>query len=273
MSQMEGQMARSKGRTVGTGKIWYQSFVHPVQQAPYIKRLQAMLDSLASPGIRFEVQGLDPPDHAFHTLSEFRCAGQVIRNAVRAEQEGYDAFVMGHFQEPGLIELRSAVDIPVISLGEANMLAALSLGHRFGLVTVDPVFLPWHDRQVRAAGLGERCAGIKAITMDVAGFMKAFTDKRAYAAVRAQFVKQVKPLVEQGAEVIIPAGGLPMMLFANERPFLIDGAPVLQGIAVVAKAAEMALALKDISGVSISRRGTYAKAPPASIDEFVAKLR
>jgi len=73
--------------------------------------------------------------------------------------------------------------------------------------------------------------------------------------------------------VIIPAGGLPMMLFANERPFLIDGAPVLQGIAVVAKAAEMALALKDISGVSISRRGTYAKAPPASIDEFVAKLR
>jgi allantoin racemase len=271
MSQMEGRMG--KGRTHGKEKkIWYQSFVHPVQQAPYVKRLQAMLDSLASPGIRFEVRGLDPPDHAFHTLSEFRCAGQVIRNAVRAENEGYDAFVMGHFQEPGLIELRSAVDIPVVSLGEANMLAALSLGHRFGLVTVDPVFLPWHDRQVRAAGLGERCAGIKAITVDVAGFMNAFTDKRAYAAVRTQFVKQVRPLVDQGAEVIIPAGGLPMMLFANERPFLIDGAPVLQGIAVVAKAAEMALALKDISGVSISRRGTYARAPQASIDEFLARL-
>ena len=41
------------------------------------------------------------------------------------------------------------------------MLAALSLGHRFGLVTVDPVFLPWHDRQVRAAGLAERCAGTR----------------------------------------------------------------------------------------------------------------
>jgi Asp/Glu/hydantoin racemase len=218
------------------------------------------------------VQGLDPPDHAFHTLSEFRCATQVIGNAVRAEKEGYDAFVMGHFQEPGLLELRSAVDIPVVSLGEANMLAALSLGHRFGLVTVDPVFLPWHDRQVRAAGLAERCAGIRAITMNVAGFMKAYTDKRAYARVRADFVKQVKPLVEAGAEVIIPAGGLAMMLFANERPFLIDGAPVLNGIAVVAKAAEMALALRDISGVSISRRGTYAKASQASIEGFLAGL-
>jgi Asp/Glu/hydantoin racemase len=254
-------------------RIWYQSFVHPVQQAPYMKRLQAMLDSLASPGIRFVVQGLDPPDHAFSNLTEFRCATQVVRNAVHAEKEGYDAFVLGHFQEPGLLEVRGAVDFPVVSLGEANMLTALSLGHRFGLVTIDPVFLPWHDRQVRGMGLAERCAGVKALQMDVAGFMKAFTDKDAYAQVRADFVQQVKPLVEGGAEVIIPAGGLPMMLFANERPFLIEGAPVLPGIAVVAKAAEKALALKDIGGVSISRRGTYAKAPQAAIDEFVARLR
>jgi Asp/Glu/hydantoin racemase len=262
-----------EGQVSGDKRIWYQSFVHPVQQAAYMKRLQAMLDSLASPGIRFVVQGLDPPDHAFHTLSELRCGGQVIANALLAEKQGYGAFVMGHFQEPGLIELRTVVELPVVSLGEASMLAALSLGHRFGLVTVDPVFLPWHDRQVRAMGLAERCAGIKAIQMNVAGFMKAFTDKRAYAAVRSQFVTQVKPLVEQGAEVIIPAGGLAMMLFAQERPFLIDGAPVLPGIAVVAKAAEMALALKDGTGLSISRRGTYAKAPQASIDEFLASRR
>lgn len=264
---MKGQMA--KGRTSRREKkVWYQSFVHPVQQAPYTKRLQATLDAIASPGIRFEVKGLDPPLEDFDALSELRCGGQMIRNALQAEKQGYDAFVLGHFQEPALVELRSAVDIPVVSLGESNMLAALSLGHRFGLVTVDPVFLPWHDRQVRAAGLGERCAGIEAITMNVAGFMKAYTDKRAYARVRADFAKQVRPLVEAGAEVIIAAGGLAQMLFARERPFLIDGAPVLNGIAVVAKAAEMALALKDISGVSISRRGTYAKAAAASINAF-----
>ena len=86
-------------------------------------------------------------------------------------------------------------------------------------------------------------------------------------------MKQVRPLVEKGAEVIIAAGGLAQMLFAQERPFLIDGAPVLPVIAVVAKAAEMALALKDIGGVSISRRGTYAKAPQASIDEFLTRLK
>lgn len=256
--------------TRGKARIWYQSFVHPVGQAPYIDRLQAMLDEVAAPGMRFEVHGLDPPVHAFHALTELRCAGQVIRNALQAEQSGYDAFVLGHFQEPGLLELRSAVDIPVISLGEANLLAALSLGHRFGLVTVDPVFIPWHDRQVRSHGLAERYVGTRTLKMNLRAFMKAFTDRRAYAAVRAQFVQQVKPLIADGAEVIIPAGGLPMMLFAREAPFVVDDAPVLNGIVVVAKAAEMALALKDITKVAVSRRSTYAKAPPASIAEFLA---
>ena len=109
-------------------RLWYQSFVHPVEQAPYIKRLQALLDASASPGVKFEVHGLDPPDHLFHPLTEFRCAAQAIRNALEAERAGYDGFVVGHFQEPGLLEMRGTLDIPVVGLGEANLLAALSWG-------------------------------------------------------------------------------------------------------------------------------------------------
>ena len=87
-------------------RLWYQSFVHPTEQA--------LLDAAAGPGVRFEVHGLDPPDHLFHPLTEFRCAAQTIRNALDAERAGYDAFVIGHFQEPGLLEIRGAVDIPVV---------------------------------------------------------------------------------------------------------------------------------------------------------------
>ena len=265
-------MAKGKGSArPGRGKIWYQSFVHPVEQAPYIDRLQGMLNEVAAHS-RFEVHGLDPPDHSFHPLTEFRCASQVIGNALKAEKEGYDAFVLGHFQEPGLLEIRGAVDIPVIGLGEANMLAALTLGQSFGLVTIDPIFIPWHERQVRSAGLTDRYAGTRALKMNLPSFMQAFTDKQAYAGVRADFVKQVSPLIQAGAEVIVPAGGLPMLLFARERPFVIEGAPVLNGIAVVAKAAEMALALKDITKVFVSRRATYARARQTSIDEFLATL-
>lgn len=63
---------------------------------------------------------------------------------------------------------------------------------RFGLVTIDPIFVPWHDRQVRMHGLGERYAGTVALKMNLPGFMKAFTDEMAYAQVQAQFMAQVK---------------------------------------------------------------------------------
>jgi Asp/Glu/hydantoin racemase len=249
-------------------RLWYQSFVHPVAQAPYIERLQRRLDEVAASGVRFEVHGLDPPDQHFHPLTEFRCAAQAIRNALEAERAGYDGFVIGHFQEPGLLEIRGALDIPVVGLGEAALLAALSMGRRLGLITIDPVFIEWHERQVRAHGLAERVAGVRAIQMDLPGFMRAFTDEAAYAAARGSFIEQVRPLVAAGAEVVIPAGGLPMLLFARERPFVIDDALILNGIPVVAKAAEMALALKRLTGAVVSRRGTYAKASPECIAAY-----
>ncbi len=250
-------------------RIWYQSFVHPTRQAPYIQRLQALLDKVGGPDVRFEVQGLEAPVQFFDALTEFRCAGQVIQNALAAEKAGYEAFLLGHFQEPGLLEIRTAVDIPVVSLGESNLLAALSMGHRFGLVTVDPIFIPWHDRQVRGHGFNERYVGTTSLKMDLPMFMKAFTEEEAYRAVRAEFAEQVKPLIARGAEVIIPSGGLPMLLFARESPFVIDGALVANGIVVAAKAAEMALALRAHTGAFVSRHGTYAKASEGSIREFL----
>jgi Asp/Glu/hydantoin racemase len=253
-------------------RVWYQSFVHPTEQAPYIERLQGFLNSAAAPGTVFEVHGLDPPDRHFHPLTEFRCAAQVIRHALEAERAGYDAFVIGHFQEPGLLEMRGVLDIPVIGLGEANLLTALSMGGKLGLVTIDPVFISWHERQVMAHGLDQRVVGVRAINADLPGFMQAFTDDTSYTQVRQNFVDQVRPLVEQGAEVIIPAGGLPMLLFSREHPFLIDDALVLNGIAVVAKAAEMAVALKRLTGAVVSRRGAYAKASSLCVEEFLREL-
>lgn len=259
------------GTPSSSSTLWYQSFVHPVEQAPYIDRLQGQLDSVAGSDFRFEVHGLDPPDHLFHPLTEFRCAAQTIRNALQAERDGYAAFVIGHFQEPGLREIRGAVDIPVIGLGEANLLAALGMGHRLGLVTIDPVFVEWHERQIRAYGLERRVAGVRAIHADLSDFMHAFTEEESYAKVRAEFVEQVRPLVAAGAEVIVPAGGLPMLLFARECPFVVDGAIVLNGIAVVAKAAEMALSLYRLTGSIVSRRSTYAKASTECVEEFLSR--
>lgn len=48
-------------------------------------------------------------------MVEFRCAREMICNAIQAEREGYDAFIVGHFQNAGPYEARAAVDTPVIN--------------------------------------------------------------------------------------------------------------------------------------------------------------
>ena len=254
-------------------RIWYQSFVDPAGQAPYMELLRARLAKVAAPGVGFEVAGLVPPDRHFHAITEFRCAAGTIRSALAAEQAGFDAFVVGHFQEPGLVECKGAVDIPVIGLGEATMLQACALGRRFGLVTISPAFIGWHEDQVRRHGLESRCAGVAAIETDLGRFMAAFTDPAARAALRDDVLRRMRPLKECGAEVLIPAGGLPMLLLAEEAPLDVDGALVLEGIATVAKAAEMAVALRRVAGTGVSRAGLYAKASAGAVEDFLGDTR
>jgi hypothetical protein len=46
---------------------------------------------------------------------------------------------------------------------------------------------------------------------------------------------------------------------------------VLNGIAVVAKAAEMTLALHRLTGSVVSRRSTYAKASASCVEEYLGR--
>lgn len=252
----------------GPSRIWYQSFVDLDEQRPYIGRLREHLGSVADAGFSYEVVGISPPDRHFHPITEFRIAGQVIRNALEAGRQGYEAFIVGHFQEPGLNECKGTVDIPMVGLGEAAMLYALTLGRKIGLITINPIFIPWHEDQITRYGLGQRVVGVRAMNTDVDDYMRAFEDPQAYDGVREQFREQAEPLLEMGVEVLIPAGGLPMLLFSKEKDFTLGGAPVLNGITVAAKAAEMAVKLARLDGTSVSRRSWFSKASSEAIQEF-----
>ena len=137
-------------------RIWYQSFIDVEAQAPYFRRLRAYVDSVKSASTTVDIHGMTPPDRHFHPVTEFRGAAHTIRNAIRAAKEGYDAFVIGHFPDPGLQECRGVVDIPVVGLGEASLLYGCTMGRRIGLVTINPVFVPIHEAQVAASGLQQR---------------------------------------------------------------------------------------------------------------------
>ena len=149
---------------------------------------------------------------------------------MRAQEEGYDAFAVGHFQDSGLMESKSVVDIPVLGLGETTMLHACTLARKTGLVTIHPVFIPWHEEQIAAYGLGSRMTGVRAMTTSPLDYVAAISDRSVYESIRDQFVAQAQPFVDEGVDALIPAGGLPMLLLASEHGFNVGGAPVLNGL-------------------------------------------
>lgn len=252
-------------------RLLWQSFVDATQNAAYLDRLGAYLNDIAAPGTRVDVRGMTPPDRDFGRLTEFRCAIQAVDAALEAEAQGYDGFVMGHFQDPGLYEARSAVRIPVIGTGEATLFAAAQLGRRIGLVSIDPIFEVWHLEQAERYGLDPRvlgCTGLGCVPED---FSAAFAgDEAAYARLLACFLDCARPLVAKGADVVVPAGVLPGLLLSRERALTVDRAPVVNCAAVALKSAEMWAALHRLDGVEPSRGPSFALAPKRAVADFRA---
>ncbi len=72
----------------------------------------------------------------------------------------------------------------------------------------------------------------------------------------------------KGVDVIVPGGGIPMLLFSSINGHSVAGAPVVNGIAVVVKLAESAVKLRRLSGLGVSRASDYAQPPLQIIEEF-----
>ena len=250
-------------------RLRYQSYVDTSIAAPYIERLKTHLREVQGSASTIEVVELSPPDSYAHPLVEFRCAQTVVRNAIRAEQEGFDAFVIGHIQDSGLYEARSAVRIPVLGLGEACMLHACTLGSRAGLVTINPGFVPGFRQQIRRYGLEHRIPFIESIDYQPGDFMRAFESAEVRSQVIEQYCRQAEKVVQSGADVFIPGGGILMLLLEMAKVRSIAGAPVICGIATLIEMAEMAVRLRRRYGLETSRLGDFKLPPQQVIDEFL----
>jgi Asp/Glu/hydantoin racemase len=250
-------------------RICYQSYVDEEHGADYWRYLRDHLTGIVNPGTSVDIIGITPHDSYAHPVVELRCAREMICNAVRAEQDGYDAFIVGHFQDSGLYEARSAVDIPVLALGEASMLYCCQLAQHIGIITINPRFIPGFRHQIARYGLQNRVIDIYAMRFEPGQIMAAFGSPARTAEVKRLFHEQAQPLVKAGVELLLPGGGIPMLLFADEREHEVDGAPVVNGIQIVFKMAELAVYFQRRSGLGVSRVGDFIKPPPEIIDEFL----
>jgi Asp/Glu/hydantoin racemase len=250
-------------------KIWFQGATDRALMAPYIARVEAHFKSILDADSTFSFNTTTPPATTTHALTEYRVGRNFIRNAIQAEKEGYDVVAVTHFQDPGLSEAKSAVGIPVLGLGETTLHFSCTLGRKLGLVTINPAFIPWHEDQVVKYGLQSRIAGVRAVDASVLDYIEAFSSQAKLEQLLPKWEKECRILIEAGADVIVPAGGIPMMLFGGTPGANFEGAPIVNGMSVIAKAAEMAVKLRAHGGIGVSRRSNFARPPEKALKEFL----
>ena len=188
-------------------RICYQSYVDYEHGAAYLDAMAEHFREVVDPGTTVDIKTITPFDSYAHPLVEMRCAREMVCNAVAAEREGYDAFVVGHFQDAGLYEARTVVDIPVTALGEATMLFACQLGQRIGIITINPRFIPWFRHQIGKYGLDERVTGVHAMTFEPGQILAAFDSPAGADEVKALFAGALLSNVVTGIYVTHYPGG------------------------------------------------------------------
>lgn len=250
-------------------RIFWQSFVDAGTAGAYLETLQTYLNGIAAPGTDVSVRGMVPPDRDFGRLSELRCGIQAIDAGIGAEEDGFDCFVMGHFQDPCLYDLRATLSIPVVGAGEATLLAASQLGRRIGLVTLDPAFEVMHREQADLYGLGARVSHVTGLGLKPEDFNACFAgDDTKRADLLAGFAACAMPMVEGGADVIVPAGILPGLLIGGEPGYRVGAAPVVNCAAVALKSAEMWVQLRALSGLEPNRGTSFVQANARAKRDF-----
>lgn len=87
---------------------------------------------------------------------------------IRTLEDTAAAFVIACFSDPGLYSAREISKKPVLGIAESGVLTALTLGQKFGVISILPASVPRHLRYFASMGVASRLAADLPIGMGVA---------------------------------------------------------------------------------------------------------
>jgi allantoin racemase len=239
----------------------------------YPRVLREILNKVKDPDTEIHVAGITEIGgigDQFRYL-EYLETGEVLKNVHRAVREGFDAFLVGNIADPGLREAREIADIPVLGLCESAMHVACMMGANFSFVTINEKFTPRVVENVDRYGLRARFVGASRMKIErITDLGVGFEPGEAQDRIIAQFNEAARKNTDNGAEVVIAAGGVVMAMLAHAGIHeTADGVPILNGITNLVKLGEAAVKMNRIMGGRFtSKKCLYAPPPPDQIEAF-----
>lgn len=253
-------------------RIWHQSSTEIEDLGVYKQSLIRHAAEILGEGGGIEVHGIargryhgrTPSGSLGNAYVHHRVLEPILGNAVRAQREGYDAFVLGSYSEPFLRELRSAVDIPVVSLTETSLLVGCSLG-RYSAPVSNAPSTAWMTRMsIETHGLSARVLRVQCIDppLDERELAEGYAKPQP---VIDSFCRSAQRAIDDGADVIIPAEGMLAELLYVNRVRAIGEVPVMDVFGAAWAYAAMLANLRTRTGLQVGRQWHYSRNDTALI--------
>lgn len=257
-------------------KLWYQVTVDFLQHPAFARKLEERTNQVASPGTTVTVHGMDRDINHGLTQTDVLMSPAsftktivrlFLRNVRKAEAAGCDAFVIGTYAEPALRELRSLVDIPVVSAAEICMFTAFSHAPKVAMIGLSHQTVPFIRASIARHRQAERISGIYVVNevMTERTLDGQFDNPGPYIE---RFIKTARIAIAEGADAIIPAEGMVATIIGQNGVSSVDDVPIIDGVGVPVIAAEAAVTMQRRLKIGASRRNAYIKPTPAALEHF-----
>ena len=134
-----------------------------------IKARVDRMQSVAAGDTEIVMECLDDTDICIDSQMDVAFAApEIIRKAIKAEKEGYDAVGIYCTSDPGLRACREAVDIPVVGAGQASYLTAAMLGDTISFITTAETRRSEKTEFARSCGIDiSRLVSVRSVEYDI----------------------------------------------------------------------------------------------------------
>ena len=217
--------------------------INPNSSPEVTEAIEEICREYALPNTEVEVKYIKEAPSGIESYHDAAISEKYLLDKFEKWKGKYDGFIVACHSDIGVDLCRELTDKPVIGIGEASMLFALPLGHKFSILSLKRKKIPQKEDLVKKYGFENRCASIR-----ITGLGVIATDKDKREKLIQEGIKAVK---EDNAEVLIL--GCAGMSGLDKKIEKIVGVPVIDGVTSALMIMESLIRY----GVNTSKVGKY----------------
>ena len=229
------------------GQLYEQSLARHLQR---VARAGTQLEAFGIDGTPF---GKDRYHAAFQVVTSL-----MIKSALRAETEGFNAVAVLNTFDHGYYELRELLDIPVVFISESSMHLACQLAPTFSFVTHNEAMQLHIMQLAKRYALADRMVPGTHLGLTYDDFPKLYEQPQTYID---RFTAAAREAIARGAAMLMVAGNPFNMFLIDQGLREVDGVPILDCCTAAIKTAELQVDLEQL-GTRRSTKGLFESPTP-----------